>query len=351
MKLMLNMHGVRSSILGFAGAMIVTACTVITARDTVVFSHHLHTEQEISCADCHASVSADAERAVSPMAMENCGDCHDIEDAENCGSCHTNPEKPSTYEERAETHLHFSHQAHGDAAADCASCHRNAAHASSLATGVQMRPGHPECNTCHQKELDVGRCDMCHDRLDVYQRKPQDSFSHEHDFFTKHGLKAVGNEVACATCHDQSFCGDCHNRNQTQRPSVRYPQKVDRNFIHAGDWISRHTAEARIGRSNCLKCHGVSYCNACHERSGRGAHLGLSSPHPGGAVWMASGPQSHGAQARRSILSCASCHDQGASSNCVTCHRSGRVNPHPPGWKAPVPLREREDHPMCGICH
>ena len=50
--------------------------------------------------------------------------------------------------------------------------------------------------------------------------------------------------------------------------------------------------------------------------------------------------------------SCASCHDQGAASNCVNCHREAMgINPHPPGWRSTVPAAERHTHPTCRICH
>jgi len=53
--------------------------------------------------------------------------------------------------------------------------------------------------------------------------------------------------------------------------------------------------------------------------------------------------------ARQNILSCAGCHNQGANSLCVACHRSGGVNPHPPGWKGTTP--QIGSNPTCKICH
>jgi hypothetical protein len=58
----------------------------------------------------------------------------------------------------------------------------------------------------------------------------------------------------------------------------------------------------------------------------------------------------HGDAARRDIVSCASCHDQGANSNCITCHKVGGTagrSPHPRGWNPTT----SKDTKMCKMCH
>jgi hypothetical protein len=57
----------------------------------------------------------------------------------------------------------------------------------------------------------------------------------------------------------------------------------------------------------------------------------------------------HGRAARRDIASCAACHDQGAASNCVRCHKVGAFggSPHPPGWRSSQPTTAES----CAICH
>jgi hypothetical protein len=80
---------------------------------------------------------------------------------------------------------------------------------------------------------------------------------------------------------------------------------------------------------------------------------GLSrSPHPPGFSFPGS-PDFHGPAARRDIASCASCHDQGAASNCVSCHRVGGIggNPHPASWLARHDAREIAGNGMCLACH
>ena len=339
-----------------AAAAIVGACSAATVkgpRDTITFSHHVHAEQGLACADCHAAVKRDAEdpEAKARMKMSACGDCHDVQDAAKCGTCHTNAAAPETYEALPETHVLFSHERHAPRTEDCAACHAKAADAPSFTDKDRLLPAHPECDACHQKDMDAGRCQLCHDRLDLNPRTPKTVYSHAPGFFERHGRKAAaGEQDQCAVCHDQSFCADCHARTMTVTPALRFPERVDRSTVHGGDYISKHVLEARTGDTGCLKCHGTSFCEACHEREGVGGAIGQRNPHPPG--WMTPGSaENHGREARRHIEECAACHDQGPASNCVQCHKSGGVNPHPPGGQSPVPRSERAHHKMCKICH
>ncbi len=342
-------------IIALCAAALIAACSTVAtkSRDTIVFSHYLHAEQGVGCTDCHGEITEDAERKIQAVPrMTGCADCHDVESDDGCGTCHTDTDNPETYPAELSTHLVFSHQIHQERTSDCADCHADAASTAQLGDGQRLVPQHPECNTCHQPDMDAGRCQLCHDRLDLYQRKPETVYSHGEGFFEKHGLQAAaGGAEHCALCHDQSFCGDCHARTMTVRPSLRYPDRVDRSFVHQGDWISRHVIEARSGDTGCLKCHGTSFCSSCHEQGGVGGLLGQRNPHP--ASWlMPNTAESHSRAARRNIVECAACHDQGPASNCLRCHRAGGGhNPHPPGWKAPVPASERTSHKMCSLCH
>ncbi|MFL5426132.1 MAG: hypothetical protein ACJ783_13945, partial [Myxococcales bacterium] len=77
------------------------------------------------------------------------------------------------------------------------------------------------------------------------------------------------------------------------------------------------------------------------------------NPHPSGWAIPGTGTAFHGDAARRDILNCASCHDQGAQSICVTCHRSGGPggNPHPSGFLSRHNLSEAATDGRCAICH
>jgi len=129
------------------------------------------------------------------------------------------------------------------------------------------------------------------------------------------------------------------------------PHALEREFIHRGDFMVRHPIDARSQPAQCLTCHTQSYCDSCHVARGvSGNRLDAINPHPRG--WIGPDPTSpnyHGAEARRDIVSCAACHDQGPATNCIRCHRVGAVggNPHPSGWRS----MRSTDEGMCRYCH
>ena len=78
------------------------------------------------------------------------------------------------------------------------------------------------------------------------------------------------------------------------------------------------------------------------------------NPHPPGWVLPGSGAGGfHGDEARRNITSCAACHDQGAQSNCISCHKVGGVggDPHPGGFRMKHTLAEARSDGRCTACH
>jgi hypothetical protein len=324
-------------------------------KDTIVFSHHIHTEQGLGCADCHGDLpTLEAQGAALVPGKPKCAECHDVESKDSCATCHRNPNAPSTWS-LPRGSASFSHASHEDKATDCASCHLGADHWPDRSLKAPTKPGHGECQSCHKNDIEHGKCSLCHDRLEMGALSKAKHW-HEDGFANRHGYKAQGQESQCASCHDQSYCAQCHSKTTTVRPSLRFPEAVDRQLIHRGDYLTRHALEARVGTSSCLKCHGTQSCQTCHERSGVGAIVGRQSPHPPG--WAAAiGRSGHGIEARRNIARCASCHDQGPRSRCIDCHataaKGGHTsrNPHPPGWTPPVPEASRASHAMCSICH
>jgi len=225
----------------------------------------------------------------------------------------------------------------------CTVCHVKIAEPGSLEVQV---PPMSTCTACHNHAQDfaVGRCTPCHVDLRKYE-KPVHEYTHEANFLETHGRWARNNVSTCASCHDQTMCSQCHTATtRPMPPSVQFPEKVGAEFIHRGDWISRHQIDALADPVSCTKCHGTGYCQSCHSFQGVApGGASLRDPHPSG--WISQ----HGAAARQSILTCAGCHNQGAQSLCVACHTSGRVNPHPPGWKGTQ--SQIGSNPMCKVCH
>jgi hypothetical protein len=131
---------------------------------------------------------------------------------------------------------------------------------------------------------------------------------------------------------------------------------VQRDLIHRGDFISRHQIEAGADPTSCRKCHGSRFCDSCHTQqnlTGRTplGPLSARDPHPTGWANDKGGGNFHGNAARKNIVACAACHDNGADATCVGCHQSGGIggNPHPSGWKKKT--ADIGKNPMCGICH
>ncbi len=116
--------------------------------------------------------------------------------------------------------------------------------------------------------------------------------------------------------------------------------------------MPRHAIEARLNTNKCLTCHQEKRCIECHQKNkltGNGASNSKHNPH--GPNWMKKGAaRNHGREARRDPFSCAACHDQGAASNCVACHRVGGSggDPHPPGWRSDLDKRTAV---ACVPCH
>jgi hypothetical protein len=211
------------------------------------------------------------------------------------------------------------------------------------------------CLACHvhQEQFDQGRCEVCHDDLSRFPLRPISSFTHQGDFLRGHSALATSRPGSCATCHDQRFCTDCHGKTVVAPIEVRFPEAVDRLSVHRGDFLARHTIEQKSDPALCARCHAVSFCSDCHTRTGLTPNgtPGLS-PHKSGINDRTS-REFHGTQARRDIVACATCHDQGAQSNCVTCHRSGGVggNPHPASWLIRHHTEEIAQNAMCRTCH
>lgn len=167
------------------------------------------------------------------------------------------------------------------------------------------------------------------------------------NWLSEHGKQAGRPSANCNDCHKSSWCADCHNIKQDLPPSVRNPEKVEREYVHRADYRSRHSFEAQTDQSWCIRCHTVKSCQDCHKREG--LQQGVANyPHPAG--WMtAASPNFHANSARQDIVTCASCHENGSATNCITCHSTAAtaISPHPNGWKTDLNIGS----PMCRNCH
>jgi hypothetical protein len=263
--------------------------------------------------------------------------------------CHTQPDRPRKVP-RVDRGLRFSHATHAGKR-ECTGCHTLAK--TSDAAADDLVPAMAACLSCHEHRRDMAeaRCDRCHARPPVHGGMPRAGFfSHAGDFRRRHQDVARGRGDVCGSCHDQPFCLDCHAREAPAAPAAMLAERPDRARFHRGAFLERHAVEARAEPVSCLRCHGRTSCDSCHLDAGVSAVAkNAVSPHPVG--WLVPGsPASHGVAAKRHLAECAGCHDQGAASNCVTCHRVGGSgpSPHGPGFTSPL---ERSDARVCRTCH
>ena len=321
--------------------------------DQINANHAGHAKAKVDCLTCHETIfdeTALGQKGVLPKEAV-CLTCHQKEkDAGKCGMCHSRADKPGPYVIQ-EPLLRINHAKHLEKDEKCEVCHLT------LPARGQVEKPVPPMQTClgchnHDQEFRNGQCSGCHVDLVRFPLKPVTFFSHQGNFTSTHAPIATSNSAACAICHEQRFCSDCHS-NQPMRPSVKNPEEVNRNFMHWGDYLARHSIDAQANEARCQTCHVISFCSNCHTAQGLTTDsTNPNNPHPAG--WLSPGsPNFHGTAARNDIVSCASCHDQGVHSNCVTCHRVGGPggDPHPGGFTSKHPPSEIPRNPMCLSCH
>lgn len=371
------------------------------------FSHKNHLAKDIACDSCHqaALTSVSAKDRLLPT-EEDCAVCHPIDRADpykktsaapaTCATCHVGvpsaaapgtPAPGKDFEALVprvvipDPNLKFNHKQHLEKQIPCSSCHGDLSKVD-LATRAQL-PTMAQCLGCHdnrmpsstkaqaqrpttspaQVENKAGllggrvsrgpspRCGTCHlqqsDGL-LATRFPSGVLApsgllrgdvHGMDWKGNHRQPALSDPEYCATCHSQAWCQSCHNG--VVRP-------LD---LHGGDYVNRHTIEARRNQPDCGSCHRrQTFCLGCHERLGVVSHSSLlTSPpvsafspgtsrrfHPDGWSSPTAGPSHHAWEAQRNLRTCTSCHRE---ETCIDCHSAqpgGRYStgksPHGQEW-------------------
>ncbi len=325
--------------------------------DLIRVPHDKHKANGVDCVNCHETITDAKNLDVNQRPLEDkCMECHqDDKDKGKCPLCHTDVRKAGPYPKR-ERHLTFDHSAHiPRVKEECERCHVNLPSGPNPVRKEQDTPSMEACKGCHvhRDQMNAGQCEVCHQDLHRYPLKPISSFTHNGNWVKLHSRDARSATDSCQKCHEQTFCADCHAKTVSTRIEIKYSENVDSDYIHRNDWLTRHSIEARADQTVCQRCHGTSFCIDCHTAQNlTPTAANPRSPHPSGWVWPSS-PNFHGPAARRDIASCAACHDQGARSICVDCHKVGGIggNPHPPGYTAQHPATEIRQNGMCLICH
>lgn len=345
----------RSSSLRLAAALLLAAVAIVAGCENVRppgFAHRVHLTTSNcggpgqpacpTCASCHGGIRQSEERALPAPA--DCAKCHEPAAAQKYG-------EDTKAAHGGEGKIVFSHERHlkmPEIRDQCVKCHGGLLGSDPEASAI---PPMSTCLDCHKGAFERAECGTCHHLNDLVKLVPRTLLRHDASWSRNHGMEATSQQAVCNQCHSKSYCADCHDHGQTISIEARKPEAIGREMNHRGDFMSRHPIEARSDPGSCARCHATSTCEACHlERGVSGGRIGSVSPHPAG--WV--GPNFlardfHGRAARRDVVTCATCHDQGPATNCIRCHKVGGPagNPHPSGWRT----SQSPTDPMCRYCH
>lgn len=321
------------------------------------FDHGQHLALGLDCTRCHTDVERSTRsRDLNFPRGVTCDECHGPQhprprgEPARCGTCHTEVDEEGRVLASLRAprpQLVFNHRMHVKLGSTCEDCHGTMSKVR-LATTLQL-PREADCLGCHDGFTATERCGACHptDASGRLATRAQDDrvlpalvptaasgwgAAHDLAFVEDHSGISKANPRLCQTCHDDSFCADCHN-------GALRPLR-----IHAGDYVTTHALDASARTQDCQACHRTqTFCLGCHERMGFGERAdgafgvgGGLQFHPEGWSGPPGMPQGHAHAAQRNIGACASCHSE---DGCLACHATADVampglgvSPHGPGF-------------------
>jgi len=304
------------------------------------FTHQTHLDNGLDCETCHTAVtnSSSLSDKLTPT-MEDCAECHDVEDDENCELCHFE----DVYEPLPvkQSSITFNHQSHiEEQSMECISCHKGLDKVDYGFESPTLLPTMGDCYQCHNNTtLAVNECEQCH--LSTADLVPS---NHKQVNFNKdHKFMSMEADADCAMCHDNNFCESCHigttmidETNSADNFFTPYsPHRLIDNenqqqisLVHDLNYRYNHGIDAKGKTSECATCHQTeTFCAECHNSTGTGDFaLGgfVPASHTQSnftTMGVGSGGGVHAEIAKRDIENCAGCHDtQGADPNCIMCH-------------------------------
>lgn len=196
------------------------------------------------------------------------------------------------------------------------------------------------------KGTKLDECRDCHSGSGVMN-------NHGAFFVKEHRLLAQKAGNNCADCHEQSFCIDCHRGGGIEPDLTRSLSRRGEYMprTHRSDFISIHSIKAADNPQNCYRCHESKFCSDCHSKIREKGNMKIKSHRKAGVnsqiyEWNTD----HGAEARRNLQSCESCHPD--ADVCIQCHSTGKVNPHPRNWKnIKSRYKDESNGRTCKKCH
>ncbi|MDD2557505.1 MAG: cytochrome c3 family protein [Desulfuromonadaceae bacterium] len=247
---------------------------------------------------------------------------------------------------------------------------------------VTILGGGNNCSSCHVAESDSiiparDVCMGCHDSAMLKEVSFPGLKTHGVTWPLSHRSEAKSKRIDCAACHQQDECLKCHASGFADEMGSFSNSLTN---VHTSDFHVTHPLAARTNPQLCTSCHESSYCSDCHGNFRRGSLTGASHQRSFGSLTVG-GPtgkahsefnenqcqichvdsilpthewtRGHAREARKNLVTCQACHPNGDT--CIKCHsaRSGLgVNPHPKDWKdIDGRLRRASDGRTCRKCH
>ena len=358
-------------------------------RELSGFDHWRHRKLFPSCLSCHAG--AGDSRASFWPAPEQCAMCHDgrVQKVVDW-------RPPSS----SVSNLRFTHASHAgkvaaarpDSVLGCAVCHARAG-----APWMEIsRTQNQRCLDCHGIVSDHlsapdTACATCHlplaqaagltkAQIAAFSVPPShrvEGFGSRHGHGKLAGPVTAGGRTfavapSCATCHAREFCVSCHV-DAPEQSTIQALAADARSVVHEvqleaptthrdAGFLERHGAEARRSIHDCATCHTRESCLTCHSTQPRAVRaLPVAGPGRGpGAIVVRRRPASHGtnfsdshaAIASAAPGSCATCH---ARSECLDCHRPSAARAagdyHPGDFLTRHPAAAYTRESSCADCH
>lgn len=122
--------------------------------------------------------------------------------------------------------------------------------------GAQAASGTLSCTSCHAQRF----CIDCHAGERVTHRY------HRPNFVSTHAPQAYSRETDCSSCHSaEAFCRDCH-----RQIGVAATSNTRSTVFHNAQpqWLLKHGRAARQDLKSCTTCHQQTYCMQCHSDLG-----------------------------------------------------------------------------------
>lgn len=122
--------------------------------------------------------------------------------------------------------------------------------------GATAASGGLQCASCHAQRF----CSDCHAGERVTRHY------HPANFVSTHAPQAYSRETDCASCHStEAFCRACHRQSGLAAKS-----NVRSTVFHNAQplWLLQHGRAARQDLTSCTTCHQQTYCMQCHSELG-----------------------------------------------------------------------------------